>query len=521
MGKPVIGLDFGNYNSFTCYISDFDANTRMGGLVHDLLPQGLNDGIPSVYFHSKKIGILCGEDAVRSRAKPVCNRVRYLKRHLGEMMTLYDDSKMKLSYMLPYDSAITAVIQHCMRRANEQLQAGYQMTTNLISLSYPATYTFAQRQRLIELAERATLADGTPVKVYGTIAEPAAAALDYLADYSKSTQGTNVLVYDLGGGTFDLALVAAYPGGKKSAAGYTYYYDIINTRGLPKVGGKEFDQIMYDLLAKKFRIPLNPANRMKLENLAETVKIDLSSDTEAEPDLEHNGEFVSVRLTRDEFEQASKSLLQQTINATKEMLRDHPSQKPEFILLTGGASQMPMVKRELESQIPEFRGKIMYFRPSRAIAYGAARFGTSETENPDPRKNTTVVQRRTSYDLGVHFVRSEQDKKGYVSTYIKAGTPIPYTGTWNESFTVFDQQRYSNFHVYEAVKAHPDRAKPAEDYKDIMFVQLDHLREVPKGTKSETRMMIDKLGRLSIEAREKDNTGTKPIKNSIELKNLS
>ena len=108
MTKPVIGLDFGNYNSFTCYISDFDEGTKMGGIVHDLLPQGLNDGIPSVFFHSKKIGTLCGEDAVRNRAKPVENRKRYLKRHLGEKMTLDGGDT-----TIPYDEAITEVIQHC------------------------------------------------------------------------------------------------------------------------------------------------------------------------------------------------------------------------------------------------------------------------------------------------------------------------------------------------------------------------------------------------------------------------
>lgn len=320
MTKPVIGLDFGNYNSFTCYISDFDDGTKMGGIVHDLLPQGLNDGIPSVFFHSKKIGTLCGEDAVRNRAKPVENRVRYLKRHLGEKMT-FDGG----DTTIPYDEAITEVIQHCVRKANEQLKSGYQVTTNLISLSYPVTYSFAQRQRLIELAEKATLADGTRVKVYGTIAEPAAAALDYLAEFSKSTKDTTVLVYDLGGGTFDLALVSAYPAGKRNSSGDLYYYDVIDNGGLAKVGGAEFDEIMFNLLAKKFNVPLKPAYKNTLRTLAETVKIDLSSDEYAEPELLDNGEYLTAEITRSEFEAASKDLLMKTIRATKEILDDHPN----------------------------------------------------------------------------------------------------------------------------------------------------------------------------------------------------
>lgn len=224
----IIGLDFGNFNSFTCFISEFDVGTRMGGKVYDLLPPRLPEGIPSVYFYSKRVGeTLLGENAVRARAIPLKNRLRYLKRHLGETTQL---DGMTVSY----DQAITDVIQHCIRSANKQLYDGWQMTTNLVSLSYPAAYTFAQRQRLIELAEKATLEDGRRVRVYGTIAEPAAAALDYLAEFAKSNKDTTVLTYDLGG-TFGLGLVSFYPQGRKTRDGYTYYYDIINTRGISKL----------------------------------------------------------------------------------------------------------------------------------------------------------------------------------------------------------------------------------------------------------------------------------------------
>ena len=129
----IIGFDFGNYNTFPCFISDFDPGTRMGGIVHDLLPSGLQDGIPSVFYYSEKVGVLCGEEAVRTRARPQSNRIRNLKRHLGDSITLDDGS------VISYDDAITSVIQHCVRRANEQLHAGWHMTTNQISLSYPAS----------------------------------------------------------------------------------------------------------------------------------------------------------------------------------------------------------------------------------------------------------------------------------------------------------------------------------------------------------------------------------------------
>ncbi len=64
----VIGLDFGDHKSFPCFIEGFNEKTRMGGLVHDLLPLGQSDGIPSVYFYSERVGELVGENAVRQRA---------------------------------------------------------------------------------------------------------------------------------------------------------------------------------------------------------------------------------------------------------------------------------------------------------------------------------------------------------------------------------------------------------------------------------------------------------------------
>ena len=514
--QPIIGLDFGNFNSFACFISDFDIGTRMGGTVHDLLPARLQEGIPSVYFYSNRVGeTLLGENAVRPRAVPLQNRLRYLKRHLGETTQL--DGK-----TISYDQAITDVIQHCIRSANKQLNAGWQITTNLVSLSYPATYTFAQRQRLVELVEKATLEDGTRVKVYGTIAEPAAAALDYLAEFAKSNKDTTVLTYDLGGGTFDLGLVSVYPKGRKNRDGYTYYYDIINTRGISKLGGAEFDDVMFRLLSGKVRVSLNSNTTATLRNLAETTKVELSTSTEEIPQLYAGDDYIDIPITRREFEEASKDLLMRTIEETRKILQDHPNQKPEIILLTGGASQMPMVQREMENAFPQYKGKIIYFRPSRAIAYGAARFGTAE-RNPDvnlPGEKKIIVQPRIMYDIGVKYFNGDEDSKGFIFKFIAAGTPIPCVSN-TEGSTQRGEGRYAGFHVFEAIVPNPDNKEIDRDYIEIMSVSVDHGRVVPKGHPHETRMRVDEKGLLTIEARDSSSPDLPFSKATVELKNLS
>ena len=499
--QPIIGFDFGNFNSFTCFILDFDTNTRMSGMVYDLLPPRLDEGIPSVYFYSKRVGeSLVGENAVRPRAVPVQNRLRYLKRHLGETITL-DDRQ------ISYDDAIVEVIQHCIRSANKKLSAGWQVTTNLVSLSYPATYTFAQRQRLIELVERATLEDNTKVKVFGTIAEPAAAALDYLAEFAKSDKDTTVLTYDLGGGTFDLGLVSVYPKGRKNRENKTYYYDIINTRGIANLGGAEFDEVLFQLLSSKLEkeigTPLNATHITSIRSVVETTKVELSTSEEEIVQVLVDGDYVDLPITREEFETASKTLLMKTISKTRELLQDHQNQKPEVILLTGGASQMPMVQRELEKAFPEYKGKIVYFRPSRAIAYGAARFGTAEWSEELDVKNagTGVVQQRVMYDIGIRYFHGKDDIDGHIRTFIKAGTETPCESAIISS-TKVAPGRYTTFKVYEAIVQNPDSNKPDRDYTQILFVTVDHKKEVPKSHPSESKISVDAVGKLVVEARD-------------------
>ncbi len=514
----VIGLDFGNYNSFPCYISDFNAETRIGGHVHDLLPFGQSDGIPSVYFYSKKIGELVGENAVRQRARPLNNRMRYLKRHLSQNRLITEDGE---TYRVSADKAITMVIEHCVRSANKQLKEGYGVTTSDISLSYPATYTSAQRQRLIELAQNATLEDGRKIKVIGTIAEPAAAALDYLSEFEKESDETTALVYDLGGGTFDLAIVTAYPKGRKNSKGNTYYYDIVKTSGIANVGGVDFDKLLYNILVKKFGITPTPVQKNVLRNTAERTKIELSSEEVSEPTLEMNGDYLEARVTREEFEKASSALLMKTINAMRDMINSYNG-RIDYVLLTGGASQMPMVERQVKTSFPQYKDKIKIYRPNRAIAYGAARYGTVE-EDRDLSNGSLptggMIQKRTEHDIGIRFYYSNSDRQ-YIDTYIPAGSPLPVESKFSRS-TLREASSSSIFHVFEAKKNNPDKHKIDEDYTEIMSVKLEFGELLPKDSENETRLLLDKLGALRVEARRANIPNAAIFENHCTLKNLA
>ncbi|MCD8146207.1 MAG: Hsp70 family protein [Clostridiales bacterium] len=503
VNMPIIGFDFGNSNSLLCFLYDWNGETtRKGGIMYDLQPTGLQDGIPSVCYYSRERGFRCGENAVTTAARPVSNRQRNLKRHLSETVTL--DGK-----TIAYADMITRVTQHCIRRANEKLQRDFQITTNQVSLAYPVTYSFAEIQRLIELVERGTLEDGRHIQVCGTIMEPAAAALDYLADKAQTDDVTTVLTYDLGGGTFDVALVAAYPDGRRDKEGHTYYYDELGKDGLPDLGGTEFDEIMYEIILSKLEAKIgaklsDPAKERVRQN-AERYKIELSSAESTFPYTIYNDDDVRCEVTRDEFESKALNLVMKTVEKTREFLKDKP--QPDLILLTGGASQMPIVRKKLQEELPEqYRDKIIFFRPSKAIAYGAARYGVKEHD----------VKKRTAYDLGIRFFRPGTDIR-YIDTYIPAGTEIPYSGEYVSSYTRSDGAISSNFSVFEATVAKPEEEQISRDWREIMYVTLEH-GPVPKNTENESRLSVDERGLLTVEARDPSKPGKPPVKNAIKLK---
>lgn len=510
----IIGMDFGNNYSFTSYIPRFDPSvSRLGGNPVALMRDDLNDGYPSVFFYSKAVADNCrrksivpppwyGLDAVRTQAKPAANRLRNFKRHMNKPFDLDDLSS-------NYDELITNMIQYLMRQSNEVLKNESLQTSNLLSLAYPATFTTAKQLHLKELAEKATLEDGTKIRVVGMIAEPAAAALDYLVEHGRADKETTVLVYDLGGGTFDLSVVTAYPQGRKAANGGMRYFDVEKTGGLEELGGTEFDKAMLRILERKVDQESITTNPDILLRLAESAKRDLSSQLYTECDLSDlsTGEMVTLEITREEFESEAASLMKQTIDETRRFLTDYSGKgpAPEMIVLTGGSSHMPMVQRELEKAFPQFAGKVQLFRPSRAISYGAARYS----------QNPTSVQTYTTHDIGIQFFRHDTDIL-YVETYIPAGTPLPFETNWSTSVLREDDVRCSVFPIMEAKVPHPDSLRE-EDYTRVFMMEMYHEPGMHRGDPTESRMILDKSGLLRVEARDPAKPSKPPVRCELQI----
>lgn len=509
----IIGLDFGNYCTVLSCVDQFYSVSNTTDMMRLLMPY-TQDGIPSVYFYSQKRGTLYGKDAVSMYATPAANRLRYLKRRLGETATV--DGKEIL-----IDEAITDIIQHCVRLANEQLMLEFGKTTNLVTLAYPASYKPEQLQKLITLAEKATLPDGTHIRVCSTIVAPAAAAIDYLEAHGRPKTETTVLTYDLGGGSFGLSLVKIHPNGCRDESGALYYYDIIAQAGLSNIGGIEFDRVMYELLLEKADRVLNGAQlsdhelNMLRDQEAEQAKIELSKFNATYLSILHNDKNLNIEVTRAEFEERARYLLRRTISLMRNMLSDHYENAPNFIIITGGSSEMPMVEKNLKAAFPEYAGRIILHRPRRAISFGAARFGASQqcrqasrsdthSEPAKPEQNTaneslSLVQPNLKFDIGIR-VSDYQKNRRFIETLAPAGSPLPYESPYYFSETSVDQQRFSVWSVYRSIVARPDPYKIDEHYTKIMDATIDHGVPLPKGTETKSRMLIDTDGRIKIES---------------------
>lgn len=169
----IIGIDFGNINSFPAYISGINEQTNRGGVEISLLPAKRSMVGISSSFHYKN-GMSTYGDAA-AIAVPKANRRNLLKRRMGTKEEI-DGSTIR------YDEVITAMIKHIVDTANDEMEKNYHTQTNSISLAYPVVFSLAEKEHLRSLAEKAVLANGENVKVEGMIQEPAAASLISLRD---------------------------------------------------------------------------------------------------------------------------------------------------------------------------------------------------------------------------------------------------------------------------------------------------------------------------------------------------
>ena len=513
----VMGFDLGNCYSYASTVEGMDER-RSGGTELTLVDPELGSqvGVPSRFFYNGGVSgdpLVCRELGWHGIYETA--GVGMLKRHINESFEMGGRT-------FAYSDAVTRVAQHVVRMANGHLLEQRQATTRLVSLAYPVTFSSADRRALVGAVEGATLEDGRHVEVVGTIMEPAAAALEYLARRDPGGGARTVLVYDLGGGTFDATALTAYPEGEKGPGRARYFYREHLTEGIPDLGGEDFSAALRGIVERAVDEsgeghPSGQSYRIELERVAREAKHALSTAESFRPNV------VGIRarpVTRAEFEEATRGLLRRTVEVVTGMLdRRNGWPRPETIVLTGGASKMPMVRRALgEALEPYGYGErdIVSFRPSDAISFGASRFGVVEVVSgirlsDESGKTKTrqavspVLAQRVRRSIGIrYYVDYDADPDElYIKTLIPEGATLPFTECeFNRSETVYDGQSIVFLPVFEALVEKPDPSKWDDDniWRKLGELTLDLGAGRPKGYKCYARLVIDRDGMLRVEA---------------------
>ncbi len=493
MGKT-IGIDLGTTNSCVAVME--------GGKPKVIENAEGERTTPSVVAFTEDGEVLVGQPAKRQAVTNPKNTLFAIKRLIGRKFT--DPEVQKDIELVPYKivpadngDAWVEVPAAGKKMAPPEISARVLMKLKKDAEAYlgeevkeavitvPAYFNDSQRQATKDAGRIAGL------DVKRIINEPTAAALAYGLD--KKTGDQKIAVYDLGGGTFDISIIAiAEVDGEKQ-------FELLSTNGDTFLGGEDFDKRLIDYLADEFKreqgIDLrgDPLAMQRLKEAAEKAKIELSSAQQTEVNLPYitadqtGPKHLNIKVTRAKLESLVEDLIAKTIDPCKRALQDAGLGVSDIneVILVGGQTRMPKVQQVVE----EFFGKAPRkdVNPDEAVAIGAAiQAGVLAGEVKD-----VLLLDVTPLSLGIETLG------GVMTRIIERNTTIPTSATQVFS-TADDNQTAVTVHVLQGER------EMARDNKSLGRFDLTGIPPAPRGVPQiEVTFDIDANGILHVSARDK------------------
>lgn len=464
--SKVIGIDLGTTNSVVAV---------MEGGEPIVMPNAEGSRTtPSVVAFTKDGERLVGQAAKRQAVTNPERTIASIKRHMGTDYKVTIDGRQ----MTPQE--ISALI---LRKLKEEAEAYLGEQVDKAVITVPAYFTDAQRQATKDAGTIAGL------EVLRIINEPTAAALAYGLD--KEHEQT-LLVFDLGGGTFDVSILELDEG----------YVGVKATSGNNRLGGDDFDQRIMDYLAREFRketgidLTQDKMAMQRLKEAAEKAKIELSGLLQTTINLP----FISatsagpvhldMTLTRAKFNELTADLVEKTMGPIRQALSDAGLQPHQVdrVILVGGSTRIPAVQEAIE----KLMGKEAYkgINPDECVALGAAVQAGVLGGEFDQGKGLVLVD-VTPLSLGIETLG------GVMTTLIKRNTSIPCRET-KVFTTAADNQPAVDIHVLQGERP------MAADNVTLGRFQLTGIPPAPRGVPQiEVTFDIDRNGIVNVTAKDK------------------